>query len=110
MRQLGIGVALAAALALGATDDSWAGKHSSHRSAHRSAGVGTTSFSRGVPVPRAGFVGVRALPMAPATAAVSTPPPHHHFPGRSVIFIGAPYWYWAWPYGYAYLPPPYYYG
>lgn len=45
----------------------------------------------------------------PASTAPQAPF-HHHHPGRTVIFIGAPFWYWAWPYGYAYLPPPYYYG
>jgi hypothetical protein len=108
MKRRSIGLAIAAALALVATPDSWAAHRGGRGSGHHS-GFGAARFSSaGVPAPRIGL-GIRPLPMAmPATGA--TPPHPHHHPGRTVIFIGAPFMYWAWPYGYAYLPPPYYYG
>ena len=93
-----IGIAVVAALALVAADDGWAarsgsrsgGKASVGRFAAGGASAAVPRFSRTAPVP-------------------GSPRPFRHH-GRSVIFIGAPFYFWSWPYGYYYLPPPYYYG
>jgi hypothetical protein len=106
MAKLRIGAVIAAALALAAVQECWAGHLSSRGNAHRSTYSAARISGTGVPRP---ILGVRAFPTGVAPTAVA-PRPHHHYPGRTVFFVGAPYWYWAWPYGYAYLPPPYYYG
>jgi hypothetical protein len=86
MRKLSIAIAAMATLALVAADEVWAARFGS-RGASR-AGI---AFSRPAPLP-SGF----AHP--------------HHFHGRGVFFVGAPFLFWSWPYGYYYAPPPYYYG
>ncbi|MFN2645444.1 MAG: hypothetical protein ABR570_10665 [Burkholderiales bacterium] len=95
MRVRTIGIALAAAVALLATDESWA---AGRRSASRFSGAGASAARSG-----AFSRFSRPLPMTGAP----TPFRHH---GHSVFFIGGPFLFWSWPYGYYYLPPPYYYG
>ena len=92
-----IGIAALAALAVVAADDGWAARSGS-RSGGRFAGGGASGARIG------------AMPRFSRTAPVpGSPTPFRHH-GRSVIFIGAPFYFWSWPYGYYYLPPPYYYG
>jgi len=95
--RLRIGLAALAAVALIATDDSWAARNGFRG---RSAAAGSSST-------RSGFAFSRS-PRPLATSPLGTP--HHFHHGRAGIFVGAPFLFWSWPYGYYYAPPPYYYG
>jgi hypothetical protein len=105
------GTAVALALALIATDESWAARTGG--TGARSSG-GSRGGARFGGTGRMGSPGMRSY-AAPRFSrpipVTSAPAPYpYRFHGRSVIFIGAPFMYWSWPYGYYYLPPPYYYG
>ena len=97
-----IGIAAAAALALVAADESWAA-----RSGSRSGGKASVGRFAG-----GGASGARfgAAPRFSRPVPMTGSPTRFHHGGRTVIFIGAPFYFWSWPYGYYYLPPPYYYG
>jgi len=103
---------LALALALIATDESWAAR-TGGSSGGRSAG-GSRAGARFGGAGSMGAPGTRsyATPrFARPIPVTSVPAPYpYRFNGRSVIFVGAPFVYWSWPYGYYYMPPPYYYG
>jgi len=110
MRIRTTGTALALALALIATDESWAARTGSgggRSSAGARAGARFGGPTMGSPGTRS-YSAPRFSRPIPVTSAPAPYP--YHFHGRSVIFIGAPFIYWSWPYGYYYLPPPYYYG